>query len=111
MPRRGSGHISSAIFTLRNRGPSTSTCSGLKNCSTPAAAEPAFMTTEAYFRHAREGLHCGGASFETRLVGAPQDGAAPLTALRKSLILRRTRGGRLEGRASSAWHRSLHGRL
>jgi hypothetical protein len=38
------------------------------------------------------------ASFETRPVGAPQDEDKSMMALRKNVILRSPRSGRLEGR-------------
>src|SRR5207253_1468194 len=44
-------------------------------------------------------LHYGVASFEMRPLGAPQDEAKLLMALRMNLILRNPRSGRLEGRA------------
>src|SRR5436309_10461956 len=44
IPRRECERTSTAISTARNLGPNTSTGSGSRNCSTPAAAEPASMT-------------------------------------------------------------------
>src|ERR1700682_1354596 len=42
-----SGPTSTAISSVRNHGPSTSICSGSRNCSLPAVAERASMTTRA----------------------------------------------------------------
>jgi hypothetical protein len=47
------------------------------------------------------GLHSSHASFETRPMGAPQDEEGWWMALKKVLILRSPRRGRLEGRNSA----------
>jgi len=49
------------------------------------------LATAGVGEHWDEGLHHGPASFETRLLGAPQDEGGPLMALGKFLILRRSR--------------------
>jgi hypothetical protein len=52
-------------------------------------------------------LQCRHASFETRPSGAPQDDGEFLMALRKIVILRSPRSGRLEGRKTENGHAFL----